>query len=308
MSDIFAKTLEALDAALAEDAAAGNCELTMMLMPYIEAIKAKNYDKCLEYWHIYGDYAQIAPIVESAPATFEKKVDSVDTKRCMYCGGTSLIYDSERCDRICTTCGMCIYDSEIRPVGFMEWETKDCRSTIRIVKYSRIVNMKSILRNLQGYPSPLKPEVKELISELRPCSDMTISKLRLEFRRRKIKVSLDMCPSILEIINPTFKPLRLSKSQETLIIGEFFRITKVFKLLQDEGKIKRKNFLSYHFILSKIIVRRKIGSFVRKFLILPKCETTKVKQQRDWRKIRDRYLQIYSISNVNSTREGSSGM
>lgn len=156
--------------------------------------------------------------------------------------------------------------------------------------------MKSILRNLQGYPSPLTPSMKNLIMNLRPAPEMSIGDLRREIRKRNIRMSLDMCPNILECINPNYKPVKLSRHEERTILGEFYKIVTVFSILQKGGAIRRKNFLSYHFVISKIISRERLSRRIRKFLILPKCKTTMVKQEREWRKIRAEYTKHYSIS------------
>ena len=125
---------------------------------------------------------------------------------------------------------------------------------------------------------------------------MTIMGLRREIRRRRLAVSLDMCPTILECINPEFTPLRLTRDEERRILGEFHRIITVFATLQHEGRIKRKNFLSYHFVLGKITSRLRMGGFMRKFLLFPKCKSTTLKQEKEWRKIRQRYKEDYTMS------------
>lgn len=294
MEQFFLLTSAALDAAMATAADGG-----VGLLGYLSALDARDMDKCMEYWVTTGDYHFIEPLLSELEAEkdgLSSRKPSQNSELCTGCGSVDFVEDIPQCSRICISCGICTYDSSIHPANFVEWESHDHRSYTRIVKYSRMVNMKSILRNLQGYPSPLKPPIRSFIAEVRPWPELTISGLRMELRRRKLSVSLDMCPNILESINPTYQPLRLTHAQEVCILGEFYRIVSTFISLQAEGKIKRKNFLSYHFVLSKIIRRVNLGTFMRRFLILPKCKATQIKQEREWRKIRTRYKLRYSIS------------
>ena len=183
---------------------------------------------------------------------------------------------------VCTNCA-CSTDL---PIAHNRREWADFRSFTRVVKYYRVVNMKSILRNLQAYPSPLTPRIREFIKENRPNRGMTIKSLRRKLLTQKVKVSYTMAPNILSCINPDYKPLRLTAMEREDIVNAFRLIAKTFEDLKAGGESDgRKNFLNYHYALLMISRRLKIEEKLRPHLLLPKGIASSRKHSILWKRI-----------------------
>jgi hypothetical protein len=253
-------------------------DLILRLEPYIAAALDDNEEKCMMYWSEFENVA----INTSPEVKLSKRKRVEESFTCCMCGTPTCVYDSKVCELICTTCGICSNAVDVAPHwGTAHWESKDCRQVPQNTYYKRLTNLKTIMRNLQGYPSPLTPSVMSFVNRHRPDNTMTLVTLRKLLRAENVKVPLQMSPTILNSINPTYKLLKLSSIQLTTIVNRCSGILQTFKRLQKIGEIKRKNFLNYHYVIGQICTVLEYNH-VLPYLTLPKGRATLKEHDSIW--------------------------
>lgn len=277
VQDIFSLTNEAIDKRIGALSLLGEDPYTE-LVPYILALTEKDEEKCVEYWMKYEDMEIILPYIQQ-----ENVLDTSEIGNdfyCPHCAKVSCIHDHRSADIICFECGI---SRAAGPNVSREphWETKDQYCMIKKVFYDRVVNMRTILRNMQAYPSPLPPKVKAFIERHRGNTALHIHSLRRLMKLEKVNYTLKMAPTILEIINPEYKTLKLNGDEMRLIMNKFKKVVEVFDELKREGLIVRKNFLHYNYVLSKICPGLGIPKILP-FLIMPKIASTRIKHDEMW--------------------------
>lgn len=276
-SDLFTLTLTAIDARIGALSIVG-CDGSLEMLKYIEACVEKDEEKCIEYWMVYENVNDVIHMIHEE--RYQGNTEEGNDFYCLNCSKISCLYDHKSADVICYDCGIS------RTAGpnvsrTVQWETKDQYQIIKKVFYDRVVNMKTILRNMQAYPSPLPQKVTSFIMRHRGNRSLTIKGLRKLMKNEKLSFSLKMAPTILEMINPDYKTLKLNGSEMQSIINMFKRVIIVFDELKDCGKIVRKNFLHYNFVLCKICKRLGIEKVIN-HLVMPKIRSTILKHEELW--------------------------
>lgn len=236
-------------------------EIISKYQPYLVACAQKNYDIVTSFAFTHGIREEV--VLTETQITAANYV-------CKRCGSRNVTYDVITADMTCHMCGTCTYNSDI---GYLYQkqtiEEMDHYTAYKKVVYSRITNMKTILRNLQSYPSPLPIQTLEFINQYKG-SVITFVELRKMMKRSKLSHSYSKTHLIMSMINPEYQCLKLTRPQHMLIMCKFRDILHVFTT---ENKFHRSNFLNYHYVIRCISLEYDLGHVLPHLLEL-KCRIT----------------------------------
>lgn len=197
--------------------------------------------------------------------------------------GHSMTYNTLTADYVCENCGLCSYNSDMGySFGKKPIEEMDIGRQKRINKYKRMTNLKTILRNLQAYCSPLNEKVYKFVQKHTPFNG-TLLHLKSTMKTEGISKYNQKIHLIYGLVNPDYVPLKLSREEYKRIFHAFYEIVRIFENLD---KKSRSNFISYHLALYFICTDLKY-MHVLSHLLLPKGDKTFNKQINAWREILD---------------------
>lgn len=208
-----------------------------------------------------------------------------NSHECMSCG-YEMTYNCVTSDLVCHNCGACSYNSDMGyEYGKKPIEEMTLGVQKRINRYKRMTNLKTILRNLQAYCSPLGKRVYAFIAKNKPFSG-TMEELRDLLKSHGLSGYNQKIHLIASLVSHNYKPLVLTREQYRCIYRAFYQIVYKFETLKMENKIEkpRKNFISYHLALYFICTDLEYDH-VLPHLILPKGCKTVNKQIMTWRNI-----------------------
>jgi len=154
---------------------------------------------------------------------------------CESCNSDGVVLDKRLDDWLCADCGI-IQQKTREPFKLVVPESS---------VYKHNVHLHQILHEMQclrhAIPDGLIDDVKEFLGA--SCDYQSIKK---SLRKLGYKQHYNMVPTIQSKLDPTFKPLDLTREQEEDITGYFNQYIALGKL---PGK---KNRLNYHFVIGKI--------------------------------------------------------
>ena len=227
------------------DAATGSPDLFAVIkkyQPYLMACMNKNYDAVITFAFAHGLREEV--VMTEAQITAANYM-------CHRCGCHDVTYDVITADMTCHHCGNCCYNSDIGYLYSKQTvEEMDHYTAYKKVIYSRITNMKTILRNMQSYPSPLVPATLEFVGKYKG-SVLSFQELRQLMKKHRLSHSYSKTHLIMSMVNPQYKCLKLTRAQHMLILCKFKDILQVFT---HENQFKRSNFLNYHYVIKCICI------------------------------------------------------
>jgi hypothetical protein len=218
-------------------------------------------------------------------------------KMCNECG-IECVYEKVTAEYVCPKCGLCYYDNDtVLFNGQMPYEEMTHFQLIKINKYSRRTNFRTILRNIQSYPSPLSFSTKDFIRTT-PRNEYTLGDVKKMMKNRNLTIDYSNLHLITSILSTTYEPLVLIPGHRDFIIALMEECIHLFEGLKKEGKIVgRKNFVGYHYAMTRICNVKK-GSidltYIKKHLICIKCKSTKNKQSKIWKLIVEKAVDVQS--------------
>ena len=208
------------------------------------------------------------------------------------CGGQQWDFDSRTATRICIKCGMvedAVHDN-VAQIMDNVWKGTAQAKYRSAYSYKPSNHMWQWICRVQG---------KESVH----ITDEIWKKIRHELATRRIQDSSLLTPRYMREILHFLKvpmlyanvntiireltgksPLSLSADDEQNIMAMFSDVTVIFADLQKEGKITRKNLLSYSFMLHKICITLGITGEqgIADLVQLPKHEDKLCSQENDW--------------------------
>lgn len=258
---LFEDVFEYINKQINEAAASDQFTVISKYQPYLVACTNKNYDAITTFAFAHGLREDV--ILSEAEITAANYM-------CHKCGSKDVTYDVITADMTCHRCGNCAYNSDI---GYLyqkqTYEEMEHYTSYKKTVYSRVTNMKTILRNMQSYPSPLVPTTLEFILKNKGRT-LTFSELRRDMKLCKLSHSYGKTHLIMSMINPEYKCLKLTRAQHMLIMCKFRDILDVFV----NEKFTRSNFLNYHYVIRTICVEHCLFHVIPHLFNL-KCSMTK---------------------------------
>lgn len=232
--------------------------------------------KALEVVHAFWRKYDPTKLIVTKAVDVRKAVQFCDV-----CHSTDFAYDLKSADLICCSCGRCTYNSTIGyTYGRMPYEEAEHFQLHKINKYKRMTNLKTILRNLQAYASPMNDELM-LFAEKYRGSALTLQEVRVLMKRHKLGKFYSKLHMITAMLSSAYTPLRLSQRDTILIMGAFRTKVRQFEF---NNVVGRKNFVSYHYALKQICTELNLLHVLPHLLPL-KCSNTYVVQSRIWRSL-----------------------
>lgn len=193
--------------------------------------------------------------------------------QCKSCGSENTYYCVETADQVCE-CGIARHVPELVYLyGAQTFDEMDHYKSVKVNKYCRITNLKTILRNLQAYPSPLPNIVKIFVNQNRG-KYLSFENLRLLMKKFSLGKFYSKIHLIMNLVNPFYKPCRISKENYCKIVNDF---SEIMELLMETCKGFRKNSLNYFFLI-ELICRKHLIFGLEEHLLKLRCKSTKLKQ------------------------------
>lgn len=223
----------------------------------------------------------------SSSCSHNDLVSTSETGICDFCNGVLLV-DHVHGTLSCTACGASLAGGE--GIGFKETFAERQQSSSRIgMPYARVSHFKEFLTRLEGTERTIIPE-EVVLNLLRECQHnridpvkqpekITYRFVRHALRRTKNCHFFENIPQLIARI--TQRPVHyFSVEQRELLINIFEMIQEPFK----KHKGKRKNFLSYAYILYKLCELLGLNEFLP-FLPLLKAPENLLATDQIWEKI-----------------------
>ncbi len=249
-----------------------------------ETLKTRQTYKNL-YYELVVD--NITPVNFNAQTPENQEVADKETGKCGFCNGT-LVVDHVHGSLSCIDCGASLNGGE--GVGFKETYAERQQSSARIgMPYARVSHFKEFLTRLEGTERTIIPD-EVILSLLRECQQLRIDPVqqpekityrfvRYALRRTQHCNYFENIPQLIARI--TQRPVHyFSEEQRSLLINIFEMIQVPFK----KHKGKRKNFLSYAYILYKFCELLDLPEFLP-FLPLLKAPENLLATDLIWEKI-----------------------
>lgn len=249
-----------------------------------ESLKTRQYYKTL-YYELVAD--NTTPVNFNAHALGNLEVADRESGKCTFCNGT-LVVDHVHGSLSCIDCGASLNGGE--GVGFKETYAERQQSSVRIgMPYARVSHFKEFLTRLEGTERTIIPD-EVIWSLLRECQQLRIDPVqqpekityrfvRYALRRTQHCNYFENIPQLIARI--TQRPVHyFSEEQRSLLINIFEMIQVPFK----KHKGKRKNFLSYAYILYKFCELLDLPEFLP-FLPLLKAPENLLATDLIWEKI-----------------------
>jgi hypothetical protein len=190
---------------------------------------------------------------------------------CEDCYANAVVSDKKNDDWICAECGA-IQDFTRTP--FKRYIPE---SSI----YKHETHLHQVLYALQCLRQKLPNDLVEnvhLYLELEN-KPVTYKEIQKALRPLGYKQHYAMIPAILSEIDPTYKPLRITRAQEEQLHGMFFQYISLGRV---EGM--DKNRLNYHYVIYQISHLLSY-SFIVPYLRIPKGEKSRRRHDQVWRHI-----------------------
>jgi hypothetical protein len=249
---------------------------TMKYATFILGCSTHDFTAMCDYW-VFHDLPVPGMVDDSTEEILE-------SSHCT-CGGT-LLYNVHTCDYVCDQCGLCNYQPNdmYHHFGAQQFESMHHTTVHRINRYKRITNLKTILRNLQGYSTAFHPLLREFIAEIKGTRNLTIDSLRVLMKKEHLSRFYHKAYSIMSIVSPEYVPLRIKSDNLRCIIGCFNLYVREF---EHTVKRVRKNFVTYHYALRMICLEYGF-LYIIPYLNLLRSDTTEKSQNIVWINLRER--------------------
>lgn len=200
------------------------------------------------------------------------------------CDDPRFVMDENCHDQICTNCGDANHCATLT-IGnrCLHFETIAFgRVSVKAV-YKRITHFRRYLRDLQGgvvnVPRAIVEDVRRHVPPA-PSAEAVLAYLR---HRRHMRY-YSQARFISQALGNRDECVDLTSDETYQLIRRFMRYSTAFDRYKATGEIKRKNFLSYSFILSKLageLGYARIVPYIRPL----KCAKTRAEQEAIWTKL-----------------------
>lgn len=217
---------------------------------------------------------------------------------CKTCGKNSIVYDAVKCDKVCIDCGLTSYAPQLQQIsGIFPASEVTNFEMVKTNVYTRINNLKALLRNLQGYPSPLSESAMKFIQQNKG-QHFTLVTLRQAMKRAGLSKFYCNIFMIAQMIVPTYKCVSLTPKEYMRIICRFKLYVTAFEMMK---KRVRKNFVGYQFALIQVCRELRMTK-VLPHLSLPKNKATLKAQSMLWiqlnKVVRPKILETNHLNNL----------
>ena len=165
---------------------------------------------------------------------------------------------------VCTTCGIVVGSQRTRRITsvgdiYKLYPSETSLNIIRPkIRYKRLNHFKETMKQLQGFTVAAVPA--DVITKIRfflkqkDIKHSIVEPFLMREILHQIKLSkyYEHSVSIATAINKTFKPVRIEPKTRMQMLLMFLELERVFPEAVEKSTAKRKNFISYHFTLSRI--------------------------------------------------------
>lgn len=231
--------------------------LTEQLFDKLSRLEAESKDP-IQFWLEHNKYLRYdTPEQDKLNFLHPDRVFASDPhmiyNECEACGEDGVFFEPALDQYTCHDCGFCQKNSRSPLVRYIP------ESSV----YKHSVHFHQILHEMQCLRESLPLNLINDIKDGLP-PPYTYERIKKSLRGLGYHQHYSMVYSIQQILDPTFKPLRLDPRQEEKMQGYFFQYVSL-------GAIGgRKNRLNYHFVIGKIAKMCGYYDFIQPYLHPPK--------------------------------------
>ena len=196
-------------------------------------------------------------------------IENTSYNICEHCNKELLMYNNEGL-LICNNCGL----QEKILLDFDKPSYKNPPKEITSFCYKRINHLNEFLAQFQAKESTIIPDnlYNEILIEIKKqriknMANITPEKMRLILRKIKRNDYYEHIPYIINQLNGLPPPV-ISSEIEEIIRNMFKEIQIPFEELKPKINPKRKNFLSYNYVMYKFFELLELDEYLECFLLL----------------------------------------
>lgn len=223
----------------------------------------------------------------SVDLTFDASTDEMIDMGVMNtacCANPCFVIDENCHDQICTNCGDANHCATLT-VGTrcIHFETAVYGTVSSKAVYKRVTHFKRYLRDLQGGVVNVPEKLLEDVRAHVPCNPTAAAVLQF-LRHRRYMRYYNQSRFIAQKLGSTQNCPMLSSSQTMQLTRLFLKYSSAFDRFKQKEMPARKNFLSYSFILRKLLKELQyhdVLPYVKKL----KCTKTRLEQEAIWAKL-----------------------
>lgn len=184
--------------------------------------------------------------------------------QCPVCLDSEVLLHDQQATMVCTKCGQVLDNKVQRVTSVKDVYRYQSRTDVNFSinyggqTYKRLNHLRECMRQLQGLtihsvPQKVIDKVKQHMKLNRMvAATMTPTCVRDLLKACHENKQYEHSVSICAAINKTFKPLKIPKKQIVEMSMMFIRLENVFQEAMAAVQPKRKNFLSYHYVLFRL--------------------------------------------------------
>lgn len=200
------------------------------------------------------------------------------------CDAPCFVLDENCHDQICTNCGDANHCATLTISNrCLHFETVEFGRVSYKAIYKRATHFKRYIRDIQGGPVNVPKRIMAEIREHVPGAPSHSAVLEY-LRHKRYMRYYGQVRFIAQALGGKEPCLYITSNQSIQLMNLFLRYSTAFDRYKRGGEIKRKNFLSYNFILHKL--SGELGyDHILPYIKTLKCPKTRIEQEGIWNKL-----------------------